>query len=305
MTAETDTLTQAMIDAARAGARCLMEDFAALERLEVRTKRPADFVSEADLRAEQAIREVLTRATPTYGLLLEESGVHAGQRADRRWLVDPLDGTTVTVQGGSAAALAAVEGRVVWFDSGPAGLRSPRAEYPPEQLRTTNFLHGIPHFCVSIALEGPEGLLLGLILDPNRDELFLAARGRGATLCGRPLRVSRRASLDEAVLATGIPVANWTGQEDFLRQLGAVMPRCAGVRRFGSAALDLAYVAAGRYDGYWERALAPWDVAAGALLVKEAGGQVTDLAGGPDWLRGRAIAASNGALHGPLLSLVG
>jgi myo-inositol-1(or 4)-monophosphatase len=262
MTAETDTLTQAMIDAARAGARCLMEDFAALERLEVRTKRPADFVSEADLRAEQAIREVLTRATPTYGLLLEESGVHAGQRADRRWLVDPLDGTT-------------------------------------------NFLHGIPHFCVSIALEGPEGLLLGLILDPNRDELFLAARGRGATLCGRPLRVSRRASLDEAVLATGIPVANWTGQEDFLRQLGAVMPRCAGVRRFGSAALDLAYVAAGRYDGYWERALAPWDVAAGALLVKEAGGQVTDLAGGPDWLRGRAIAASNGALHGPLLSLVG
>lgn len=262
MTAETDTLTRAMIDAAQAGARSLMADFAALERLEVRTKRPADFVSEADLRAEQAIREVLTRATPTYGLLLEESGAHAGQRADRCWLVDPLDGTT-------------------------------------------NFLHGIPHFCVSIALEGPEGLLLGLILDPARDELFLAARGGGATRCGRPLRVSRRASLDDAVLATGIPVANWTGQEDFLRQLGAVMPRCAGVRRFGSAALDLAYVAAGRYDGYWERALAPWDVAAGALLVQEAGGRVTDLAGGTDWLRGRAIAATNGPLHGPLLSLVG
>lgn len=162
---------------------------------------------------------------------------------------------------------------------------------------TTNFLHGIPHFAISIAHELRGEIVAGVIYDPLRDETFWAVRGTGAYVNNRRLRVSARRELDEAVLATGIPFADRPGKEDFLAQIKPVMDATAGVRRFGSAALDLAYVAAGRYDGFWETGLAPWDMAAGIILVREAGGFVTEIGGGNNPLYGDSILATNDHLQ--------
>ncbi len=166
---------------------------------------------------------------------------------------------------------------------------------------TTNFLHGIPHFAISIALERDGEPYAGVIYAPIADEMYVAEKGGGAYLNGRRIRVSGRTRLDESLFATGIPFRGLPDHELFLRQLAAVMPVSAGVRRFGSAALDLAYVAAGRYDGFWENGLNPWDVAAGIVLVREAGGFVSDLGGGPGMLSGGGILAANTDLH-PVLS---
>jgi myo-inositol-1(or 4)-monophosphatase len=169
---------------------------------------------------------------------------------------------------------------------------------------TTNFLHGIPHFAISIALERDGELYAGVVYAPVADEMFLAEKGGGAYLNGRRLRVSARRNLDESVFATGIPFRGLRDHSTFLRQLGAVMAVSAGVRRFGSAALDLAYVAAGRYDGFWENGLCPWDVAAGIVLVREAGGFVADLAGGRRMLSGDGILATNAELQQSLATIV-
>ncbi|MCP5368012.1 MAG: inositol monophosphatase [Hyphomicrobiales bacterium] len=165
---------------------------------------------------------------------------------------------------------------------------------------TTNFLHGIPHFAVSVALERDRQLLAGVVYDPVKDEMFWAEKGQGAYLNGRRLRVSGRRELDDSLFATGIPFKGVRDHEAFLKQLGAVMAVSAGVRRLGAAALDLAYVAAGRYEGYWETGLQPWDTAAGIVLVREAGGYVTTLEGGPDMLATGSILAANDQLHGTL-----
>lgn len=165
---------------------------------------------------------------------------------------------------------------------------------------TTNFVHGIPHFAISVALEREGALVAGIIYNPIADELYLAEKGTGAFLNNRRLRVSARREMKSALFATGIPFADREGKDVFLVELSALMPKVAGVRRFGSAALDLAYVAAGRFDGYWERGLAPWDMAAGIVLVREAGGLVTDMSGEPNMLASGGIVVANPHLHRPL-----
>lgn len=158
---------------------------------------------------------------------------------------------------------------------------------------TLNFLHGMPHFAVSIALEREGELVAGVIYNPATDEMFHAEKGRGAWLADRRLRVAERKHFDEGVFATGMPWLGRKGHAKFLTELHQIMPHCAGIRRMGSAALDLAWVAAGRYDGFWERNLSNWDVAAGIVLVREAGGFVSEIEGGENPLETGSIVAGN------------
>ena len=251
-----------MTRAAFKAARHLKRDFGEVENLQVSRKGPADFVSTADLKAEKILREELSRARPDYGFLMEESGASSAQNGEtRRWLVDPLDGTT-------------------------------------------NFLHGLPHFAISIALEEKGEVIASVILDPIKDELFTAEKGQGAFLNDRRIRVSGRRRMDEALFATGIPFKGKTGHRAFLDELKQVMAVSAGVRRWGTASLDLAYVAAGRYEGFWERGLAAWDTAAGILLVREAGGQVSEIGGRTMTLNSPSILASNAQLQRDLDKLL-
>jgi myo-inositol-1(or 4)-monophosphatase len=170
---------------------------------------------------------------------------------------------------------------------------------------TTNFLHGIPHFAISIGLEKEGDIVAGLIYQPVTDEMFWTERGQGAWCNERRLRVSARRKMEESIFATGIPFKGRPDHELFLAQCAKVMEVSAGIRRMGSAALDLAYVAAGRYEGYWETGIQSWDMAAGLLMVKEAGGYVTDIKGGPDMIASGGVVAANDKMHGPLLELVG
>jgi myo-inositol-1(or 4)-monophosphatase len=250
-----------MVGAATKAARGLKRDFGEVENLQVSKKGPADFVSAADLRAEEIIRAELERARPGYGFLMEESGATEGSDPQHRWIVDPLDGTT-------------------------------------------NFLHGIPLFAISIALERQGKLAAAVVYNPISDELYTAERGSGAFLNDRRLRVAARAHLADAVVATGVPHAGRGGHEQFMKELAAVMPAVAGVRRCGAASLDLAWVASGRFDGFWERRLSPWDVAGGMLLIREAGGFVTDTEGGDTALESGHIVAGNEAIHRQLLALL-
>ena len=169
---------------------------------------------------------------------------------------------------------------------------------------TTNFLHGIAHFAISIALERDGEIVAGIVFEPIKDELFWAEKGAGAYVNERRLRVSARSKLPEALLATGIPFHGHGEPEPFLKTFAAVMPEVAGIRRIGTASLDLAYVAAGRFDGYWEFGLQPWDIAAGILLVREAGGYVTEIDGGRGMLASGDVLAANDRLHKPLGDLL-
>ena len=172
---------------------------------------------------------------------------------------------------------------------------------------TSNFLHGLPHFCVSVGLKRDGEAYAGVIFDPVKDEVFWAERNLGSYLNDRRIRVSYRPRLEEALLATGIPFALHEGTEagsKFVSQLESVMYRTAGVRRFGSAALDLAYVAAGRYEGFWENGLNPWDVAAGIVIVREAGGFVSEINGKRYELGAKDILATNDSLHQKLQSVL-
>jgi myo-inositol-1(or 4)-monophosphatase len=169
---------------------------------------------------------------------------------------------------------------------------------------TTNFLHGIPHFAISIALERDGEIVAGLIYDPVRDEMYSAEKGLGAFVNDRRLRVSARRQLGEAVIGTGMPFGERGDHPTYLTTLSAVMTATSGVRRMGAAALDLAYVAAGRFDGFWEFGLLPWDIAAGLLLVREAGGYVSDLSGGHTMLTSGDVLAANDHLHLPLAALI-
>jgi myo-inositol-1(or 4)-monophosphatase len=169
---------------------------------------------------------------------------------------------------------------------------------------TTNFLHGMPMFAISIGLEREGELVAGVIYNPVSNELFTAERGKGAFCNDRRIRVAARSRLDECVVVTGIPHRGRPAHGAFLDELRAVMGEMAGVRRTGSAALDLAWVAAGRFDGYWERAIQPWDMAAGILMVREAGGFVTDAHGGQDMLSSGDVVAGNETIHRGLLKLI-
>ena len=169
---------------------------------------------------------------------------------------------------------------------------------------TTNFLHGIPHFAISIALERDGEVVAGIVYEPTRDEMFSAEKGLGAFVNDRRLRVSARRQLGEAVIGTGMPYRTHGDGRAYLETLAAVMAATSGVRRMGAGALDLAYVAAGRYDGFWESGLKPWDIAAGILLVREAGGYVSDFAGGRSMMTSGDVLAANDHLHLPLAALL-
>jgi myo-inositol-1(or 4)-monophosphatase len=169
---------------------------------------------------------------------------------------------------------------------------------------TTNFLHGIPQFAISIALAREGVVVAGLVYNPATDELYTAERGKGAFMNERRLRVAGRRLLGDAVIACGLPHRGRGDLTQFRNEIAAVQSQVAGLRRFGSATLDLAWVAAGRFDGYWERNLSPWDMAAGMLLVREAGGFVTDLDGGDAMLGKGHIVAGNESMHAGLLELL-
>ena len=218
-----------MVKAARIAGRKLLRDFNEDENLQVSSKGPGEFVSKADTMSEEVIREQLTEARPNYGFLAEESDEIFGEDPTRRWIVDPLDGTS-------------------------------------------NFLHGMPHWAVSIALEHRGEIVAAVVYDPIKDELFTAEKGEGAWVNGRRMRVSGRHEMIEMVFATSVPFGGRSDLPETLQDFARIMPQCAGVRGLGAVALDLAYLAAGRYDGFWERRMHPWDMAAGILLVKESGG---------------------------------
>jgi myo-inositol-1(or 4)-monophosphatase len=169
---------------------------------------------------------------------------------------------------------------------------------------TTNFLHGIPHFSISIALERDGEIVAGVVYEPTRNEMYAAEKGFGAYVNDRRLRVSARRQLGEAVIGTGMPYGARADDPGYGDTLASIMSATSGVRRMGSAALDLAYVAAGRFDGFWEFGLAPWDIAAGILLVREAGGYITDLTGGHDMMTTGDVLAANDHLHLPLAALL-
>ena len=251
-------LLKVMIDAARKAGRGLARDFGEVGELQVSKKGAADFVSAADLKAEQTVFELLNKARPGYSFLGEERGLIEGTDKTHKWIVDPLDGTT-------------------------------------------NFLHAIPHFAINIALERDGQIVAGVTYNPANADMFWTERGRGAFVNDKRLRVAARNRLDESVIGTGIPFLGHGQHARFLKELHQISQRVAGVRRFGAAALDLAWVAAGRLDGFWERDLKPWDVAAGVLMVTEAGGRVTDADGGDTALTGESILATNTDLHAVLL----
>lgn len=253
---------EVMIRAARAAARHLLRDFGEVEQLQVSIKGPGDFVSAADRRAEQTIRQELQRARPDWGFLLEEGGEVEGRSKSSRWIVDPLDGTT-------------------------------------------NFLHAVPHFAISIGLEQQGEMVAGIVYDPCRDELFAAEKGGGAYCNDRRLRVSKRTELDRAMIACGLPIRDWAGRKKgFPAQLEAVSDVAGGVRRFGACALDLAWIAAGRQEGFWEYGVKPWDVAAGIVILKEAGGRIGRLEGDEDLLAEGTLVAGNVEIYTKLRALL-
>ena len=259
-------LITVMTRAARKAAPRLRRDFGEVEHLQVSRKGPADFVSMADQRAEQTIVEELRSARPDWGMLLEEGGEIEGNPDKPRWIVDPLDGTT-------------------------------------------NFLHGVPHFAISIAVEeqkpgGGSEISHGLVYQPLTDETFWAEKGRGAWLNERRLRVSSRRDLSECLIGTGIPHCGRGAPEAWAKIYDVVGSEVSGIRRFGAASLDFAWVAAGRLDGFWEDDLDRWDTAAGMLLIREAGGFVTDYRGSDRSFERREYVAGSAAIHSKLQKLV-
>ena len=169
---------------------------------------------------------------------------------------------------------------------------------------TTNFMHGIPHFAISIALEREGQLVSGVVFNPVTDDLFTAEKGHGAFLNNKRLRVAARKEMGAAVIATGLPFMGKEGHARAVAEMGAVMNVTAGIRRMGAASLDLAFVAAGRFDGFWEHGLQPWDMAAGILLLKEAGGVITDMQGGEQMMTNGQVVCANENLHPQLLKLL-
>jgi myo-inositol-1(or 4)-monophosphatase len=255
-------LLNIMVQAATKAGRSLAKDFGEVENLQVSIKGPADFVTNADKRAEEIVFNELRKARPTYSFLGEEGGEVKGTDGQHRWIVDPLDGTT-------------------------------------------NFMHGIPMFAVAISLERGSEIVASAIYNPVMDELFTAEKGGGAWLNDRKrLRIANRKHLADTVIVTGINSQGRALDLLQLKQLAQVTPAVAGIRRTGSASTDLAWLAAGRFDGYWEAGLKPWDVAPGFLLVREAGGTVTDYAGTAGSVWNGQVIAGNENIQGQLLKIV-
>ena len=247
-------LMNVMVAAVRKAGRSLARDYGEVGQLQVSVKGPANFVTAADMRAEDILHKELSRARQAYGFLMEERGEVPGADKTHRWIVDPLDGTT-------------------------------------------NFLHGIPLFAISVGLEREGEIVAAVIYNPAMDELYTAEKGKGAFVNDRRMRVAARKTLADAVVAVGIPPRGRPGHRQFLAECEAAMRETAGVRSTGAASLDLAWVASGRLDGYIEHGLHPWDIAAGLLLVAEAGGIATDAEGGGRMLETGSIVAANSQIH--------
>lgn len=241
------------VRAARRAGNIITRSMEKIDQLDITEKSPNDFVSEVDRKAEQAIIDVLHDAYPQHSILAEESGLVSGKDND--------------------------SDEYQWIIDPLDG--------------TTNFLHGFPQFAVSIAFKHKGRLEQAVVYDPMRQELFTATRGGGAQLNDHRIRVTNRKYLDGALLGTGFPFKAQKHLDTYLDTFKALFPMTAGIRRPGSAALDLAYVAAGRLDGFWEIGLNPWDMAAGALLIQEAGGLVSDFSGGNEYLETGNVVAGN------------
>ena len=248
------------IDAARQAARLIRASAGRL--LNIREKGPSDLVTSADEASQALIIRLLREAFPAYDVLAEEGGrARLAPTGERRWIIDPIDGTT-------------------------------------------NFAHGLPPYAVSIALQRAEDIVLGVVLEVASGDLFMAMRGCGTWRNGAPVQVSSRQRLADCVVATGFPYRAFDQASKYLEVLHGFMVATRGVRRFGAASVDLAYVACGLFDGFFESGLHAWDVAAGALLVEEAGGRVTDYANAPNPLFAGQIVASNAKVHDEMLALV-
>jgi len=250
------------IKAARTAGAIINRASLDLERVQVNSKAPNDFVTEVDHAAEAAIIDTLLSAYPGHGILAEESGTARGARdSEYVWIIDPLDGTT-------------------------------------------NFIHGLPTYAVSIALTFRRQVQQAVVYDPARNDLFYATKGRGAYLNDKRLRVSRRSRMADALIGTGFPFRKGDDLGRYLQMMEAVMKVAAGLRRPGAAALDLCYVAAGWYDGFFETGLSPWDVAAGSLLVTEAGGLIGNFTGEADFIDRREVVAGNPKIYAQLVQLL-
>jgi len=247
------------IDVARAAGDLLRREVHGHRRIEYKGA-VTNLVTEMDARAEALIVDRLLAEFPDDAVLAEERGAQPG-RSGRRWIIDPVDGTT-------------------------------------------NYAHALPAYAVSIALERAGRVELGVIYDPSHDELYVAERGAGAFCNGTRLAVSGTTSLDESLLTTGFPYDIRVNPDNNLKEYAVFATRSRAVRRFGSAVIDLAWVASGRYDGFWELRLGPWDVAAGGLLVEEAGGRLTGITGGPLDLEKPTLVASNGHIHDAMLAIL-
>lgn len=255
------------IRAARAAGNVIMRQFERVDTLTVEKKQDNDFVSEVDHKAEAKIIETLLQSYPDHAILAEESGASPGAETN-----------------------AAKPSDYIWIIDPLNG--------------TTNYLHGFPQFAVSIALQKFGKLDQAVIYDPVSQELFTASRGRGAWLDNKRLRVSNRRSLENSLLGTGFPYLSTQNIDHYLNLLRGFIQHTTGIRRPGAAALDLAYVAAGRLDGFWETELNPWDVAAGSLIVREAGGLVSDFSAGESWLQGGQIVAANPKVFHAMLQVI-
>lgn len=259
-------LVNVTIGAVLKAGKGLVRDFGEVDRLQVSRKGTADFVTNADTRVEQYLQRELSKARPDFGFLLEEGGEIAGKDGTHRWVIDPIDGTH-------------------------------------------NLIHAIPYFCVSVGVEhtspaGRSRIIAGVIFDPIHNELFYAEKNGGAYLNDRRINVSARTTMEESLLATGKPVNLQNDQNTIHDSLTRVIKNNASLRQLGATALDLAYVAAGRIDGCWYHSVRPWDLAAGMLLIEEAGGTVTDINGDAATIHCDNLIASNGYLHTKLRNLV-
>jgi myo-inositol-1(or 4)-monophosphatase len=267
-----DPLINIAVEAARSAGNLIIRAMKRMDTVKMTEKRPNDWVTEVDQRVEQEIISIVRKAYPGHSFLCEESGEIQGNPQESEYRNEAKD-------------------EYQWIIDPIDGTR--------------NFIHGFPHFAISIAVARNNRIEHGVIYDPNREELFTATRGKGAQLNNRRIRVSERKRLEECLLGTGFAYRH-TSKDDPIpgKIFQSMIPICGDVRRAGAATLDLAYVACGRLDGFWEIGLNIWDIAAGILLVKEAGGMVCDPQGGEDYLKTGNVVAANPAIMRQFLKTI-
>ena len=241
--------------------RLLIRDFGEIEKLQVSSKGPGDFVTSADKRTEKIIIEELQKAHPDYGIITEETGIINKSNTKNRWIIDPIDGTM-------------------------------------------NFLNGVPQFAISVGYEENGEIVCGVIFNPIMNEMFCAEKGNGAYLNNSRIRVSNKQKIKDALLVTGGPKVDSKIKNKIFSEYISVSNNVSNVRKFGSAALDMAYVSCGRFDGYWQRELNYWDIAAGLVILKEAGGFVDFFEDDPRLPLKKNILASNANIHDQLKELI-